>query len=586
MPIAIKLKQAMSEGEYLVAYELSLKELESKPNDQQLKYSAVMALARMGASYQAQQLYQQYQLASVNDVDIAALEARIEKDLASLAKKSKRRAHYLAAAQKYRDVFEDHNESEYYPAINAASMYFLAGEKVLAQEYAKKVIALCDVGQANYWSLVSIAEAQLLLGDAESSIANIEKALSIGNVDITSRGSTLKQFKLLNAPDQVLKALKMPTVIHYAGHIISAPRKSGKFPAELEEQVRLRIRQQLEKSDAMISYGSLAAGADILFAEEVLARGGEINIILPFDKQEFIEVSVATAKADWVERFEACFAKAKSCTYSSTGNYDGNDTLFYNCSNYAMGLTCLRADHLSAPVQQLVVWNHVAEGKPAGTASDRQLWMSYGYPSTIIPVNTESTVDETLPNENLNKKNQLRAVVFGDIAGFSKLSDQQIPLFVDKVMGELSIALNQKLENVGKASLLSANTWGDGIFLVFDNVINAAKSAWAMQKCMRELDLTDYGFPETPQLRLGAHFGPIFEFKDPITMRLNYFGNHVNTAARIEPIAPKGEVFVTEAFAAQLALEPDKKFGADYVGEMELAKKFGRARMYMLKRSR
>lgn len=586
MPLTKKLNQAMSEGEYLVAYELALQTIEQSSKDFQLKYSAVMALARMGATYQAQQLYQDYRLAQINDVDVAALDARIAKDIASKIKPVKRQQYYLAAAQKYRQVFEAHNESDYYPAINAASMYFLAGEKKLARDYAHKVITLCDSQESNYWSLVSVAEAQLLLGDTESCIKNIQQALGQGSVDITNRGSTLRQFKLLDAPESVQAALKMPTVIHYAGHIISPPGITGKFPADQESQVRQQIKEQLNQADAMISYGSLAAGADILFAEEMLARGGEINIVLPFDKQEFIEVSVATAKANWVERFEVCLAKAKSCTYSSTGKYDANDTLFYNCSNYAMGRACLRADHLAASVAQLVVWNKIAEAADAGTNIDHKVWTSYGYPSTIIPIENAACKHRQIIADKQSQKSQLRAVVFGDVSGFSKLSDHQIPLFIEQVMHKISSSLDQTLEKIGRESLLSANTWGDGVFLVFDNVIHAAQCAFAMQKSMREIDCSKYGFPEKPELRLGAHFGPIFEFKDPITGRPNYFGNHVNTAARIEPIAPKGEVFVTEAFAAQLALEPNKTFGADYVGEMELAKKFGRARMYMLKRSR
>ena len=176
----------------------------------------------------------------------------------------------------------------------------------------------------------------------------------------------------------------------------------------------------------------------------------------------------------------------------------------------------------------------------------------------------------------------MKAVVFGDVAGFSKLSDSQIPVFVREVLGKLALSLEQTLATLNAENLLSVNTWGDGLFIVFKDVLSAAKCAHAMQQTMTELDLEAFGIEQQPQLRLGAHFGPVFEFEDPITKRLNYFGHHVNTAARIEPIAPQGEVYVTEAFAAQLALDPHQQYRADYVGVMELAKEFGEARMYLL----
>ena len=38
---------------------------------------------------------------------------------------------------------------------------------------------------------------------------------------------------------------------------------------------------------AMTAFGSLACGADIIFAESVLDLGGELNIVLPFEVEEF-----------------------------------------------------------------------------------------------------------------------------------------------------------------------------------------------------------------------------------------------------------------------------------------------------------
>jgi class 3 adenylate cyclase len=63
-----------------------------------------------------------------------------------------------------------------------------------------------------------------------------------------------------------------------------------------------------------------------------------------------------------------------------------------------------------------------------------------------------------------------------------------------------------------------------------------------------------------------------------------YWGRSVVTAARIEPRTPEGEVYVTEPFAALLALDPAAGIAAEYVGHLRTAKGFGELPMYVLRR--
>jgi len=55
--------------------------------------------------------------------------------------------------------------------------------------------------------------------------------------------------------------------------------------------------------------------------------------------------------------------------------------------------------------------------------------------------------------------------------------------------------------------------------------------------------------------------------------------------ARLEPVTPPGAVFVTEPFAAILALEAGGEFTCRYVGRIPLAKKYGDYPMYRLSRA-
>ncbi|MEM7684264.1 MAG: adenylate/guanylate cyclase domain-containing protein, partial [Pseudomonadota bacterium] len=170
-----------------------------------------------------------------------------------------------------------------------------------------------------------------------------------------------------------------------------------------------------------------------------------------------------------------------------------------------------------------------------------------------------------------------RTMVFGDFKGFSRLSDVLLPVYVEHVLGTAAKVLNRY-----RTALSFRNTWGDGLFLVFDDVSVAASAALDLCKALRELDLEALGLPPTLGLRLGMHYGPVYERPDPVLEQTNFFGFHVSRAARIEPITPEGEIYVTDAAAAALAVEATDCFRCDYVGQVPLAKGYGEFPMYAL----
>jgi hypothetical protein len=67
--------------------------------------------------------------------------------------------------------------------------------------------------------------------------------------------------------------------------------------------------------------------------------------------------------------------------------------------------------------------------------------------------------------------------------------------------------------------------------------------------------------------------------------RDNFFGAHVSRAARIEPVTPERCVYVTETLAAVLALYNASEFECDYVGMTQTAKRYGKMRMFLLRRA-
>jgi len=123
--------------------------------------------------------------------------------------------------------------------------------------------------------------------------------------------------------------------------------------------------------------------------------------------------------------------------------------------------------------------------------------------------------------------------------------------------------------------ILFRNSWGDGLFLIFDNVVPAAEAALAIQNTVSCLDYRKLGLTAPAALRLCAHFAPMRRINDPITGRETWLGTQISQTSRIEPIVPPGLIYVTEAFAAALALAPGCAFATDYVGRLQIAKDAG-----------
>jgi len=114
----------------------------------------------------------------------------------------------------------------------------------------------------------------------------------------------------------------------------------------------------------------------------------------------------------------------------------------------------------------------------------------------------------------------------------------------------------------------------------------AAEISLQIQDALDGFDYSALGLEgKGGRMRIGAHYGPAYRAIDHITGRLNFYGNEVSKAARIEPVTPTGAVFVTEPFAAILALEAPDRFDCRYVGRIQLAKGYGSYPMYRLTRA-
>ena len=189
------------------------------------------------------------------------------------------------------------------------------------------------------------------------------------------------------------------------------------------------------------------------------------------------------------------------------------------------------------------------------------------------------TSDPRLPTSTFEP--QIVTMLFADAKGFSTLSEPQIPPFVHEFLGTVAARLGQ-----ASHPPLLKNTWGDGLYFVFDNARDAGLFALDLADAIALTDWSVWGLPREMSLRTGLHAGPAYACTDPVTGRLNYLGAHVSRAARIEPITPAGEVYASREFAAVARAEGATGFHCEYVGRTPLAKGYGTAQMYVVRRDR
>lgn len=362
-------------------------------------------------------------------------------------------------------------------------------------------------------------------------------------------------------------------IIVYTGNMFEAGGSE-------EPALALRIAQALHGLGAIEAFGSLACGGDILIAEQMLARGGALHVVLPFSESDFIAQSVLCGGEEWMDRYTACRNAAASLHFSTPGAYVDDDNQFAYATRLAMGLAVLRARETGGDAVQLAIHTSgAASFSPtglAGTAADARAWERLGKRTvTIDPgeIGRNLRFPPHLP-PSVGATREIRSILFADYKGFSAVGEGELPKFMREVMGRVGETLDGF-----EAHIEFRNTWGDALYAIVDRPEIAAAVALALQKRLAEspfaLARTDAG------MRIGLHYGPVWHGDDRVTGLPLWYGGEVNRTARIEPVTPVGGVYCTETFAAALLLE-----GGDCriipVGRKSLAKGFGEVVLYQL----
>ena len=366
------------------------------------------------------------------------------------------------------------------------------------------------------------------------------------------------------------------SVAVFCGHMFN----SG---SDAESSLAQRISNHLEELDVTVGYGPLACGADIVIAEELLKRGAELNVVLPFAEEDFIDESVTSGGHDWEERYYACRNAAKSINFATPSDYVGDDNQFAYNTLYAMGLALLRAEKRQCDAFQIaVVSNEFASFSAtgiAGTKADMKLWQDLGRQTVTIPA---GNVPRNLRFPKRAKigdgtKREIRSIIFADYKGFSRLGERELPEFMHLIMGRIAQVLHEYGDHVE-----FRNTWGDAVYAIVDEPRKAAAIALALQDALDDIPRGLVPSGAVAGMRIGVHYGPIWVGTDRITGNRLWYGGEVNRTARIEPVTPVGGVYCTESFAAALLMDNCTECSFTSVGRVLLPKKYGEVELYRL----
>ena len=594
--------QHLKKGEPLLAYNAVQEALQRWPEHARLRQLQALALARSGDIQRANSVLESLAQAGFEDAETLGLLARTHKDLGLAALDEAPRAHHLAAGfALYERAYdrarrEGADDAAWYTGINAATMAVLRGELATARRIAAEVRDLCagiegkdEAPAAGYWREATLGEAALILGDVPGARAHYTRAMALAGRRFGDVSSTRRQAKLLAAhlhpvDFDVDSMLRIPPVVIYSGHMIDRPgRRDARFPTALANEVRASLREKFASLAPIAAYGSAACGADLLCLEIARESGCETHIVLPFPPVDFRRTSVDFAGGDWGERFDRALAQAESVTVTSDHYARGSTATFDYANLVLTGMGRLRAQTLDAPLRAIVVRHPDDPATPGGTTSNLALWREVGIavdevqlaqPRAGTGATAESQAGTAPPFPAGSVRHEMRALLFADAVGYSKLSEDQIPGYIEGFLGavaDLSRRTAHRFEHV--------ETSGDGLYMVFANATDAGHYALELSALVNRFDRAAWALPPTFGMRVALHCGPVHCGIDPITGFPIYTGPHTSRTARIEPITPPGQVYASSAFAAVAAASGDA-FHMSYVGRMPLAKGYGSLGLY------
>ncbi len=548
------LEKLVSSGRYLEARQLTTK-LKGSQDVNQVRVDQLLALSlsKSGSPESALEHLEPVYRQHADDPETAGIMGGIYKDLFKKHQDSK---YAILSRDTYLKNFQA--TKNFYPGINAATMSAIAGRAAQGREIASQVIALLNPQSTDFWELATLGEAHLLTKNRTQSVEFFIKARQLAGTDWGKVTSVYNQLWLLNhyapVPKEIQKVFSPPAVVAFVGHMIDHPERTvPRFPASIESNVKEAIKGAIKTLNASIGYCSLACGGDILFAEAMEEAGGEVQLFLPFAKDDFANISVRFAGEHWVERFERLSNKFP-VTYVTEEKYGGFDDLFSFQSRIIFGSAVLRsASYHQEPTLLTVLSDTDLRRKEGGTRDTVRMWpfadkyINVNPDQFVAPVTVAAPVSSGFPTIEKKIARPVLYLVLADLSQLPVLEKERVNKVVQSKLSDELIPYK------------AFEQQPDSIFISFDAETSA-------------LDFVQLIMGQQPKgdhpIKLSLHAGPVYLEDDGQKNAKMVEGENITLIQEMNRLSPRGGIVASDHFASLLALNA-KKFKLEYAGMLQ-----------------
>ena len=171
--------------------------------------------------------------------------------------------------------------------------------------------------------------------------------------------------------------------------------------------------------------------------------GSELHVVLPFAREEFVALSVASSGADWVERFDRCLPRRRRFATRPTTPSSATTCCSATAPSWRWDSRCCVLA-ISTP-RSASSRSGTAGRRAGGRDRDRRRELAapaarhVGHARASARVRDPSAADPYARSaggrSRTGRAPVVRAMLFGDVKGFSKLTDEQLPVFAAHVLG-------------------------------------------------------------------------------------------------------------------------------------------------------
>ncbi len=506
-----------------------------------------LAMSKSGARKAAMNYLEPILEKHSNDPETAGILGGVYKDHYKMTADS---IYARKSLETYLSNFEE--TKSYYTGINAATMSQILGRGKTARAVAEEVIEIAGK-EDSFWAHATIGEAYLLLRDPVKATESYLRAAQMGGNQYGNMGSIYSQLLILehfiNVPEEVLLMFSPPKIAVFAGHMIDHNRSAPRFPEQISEQIKFTIANELRNNKIKIGYSSLACGSDILFVEALLELGGEANIYIPFEREDFIKASVDFGGEKWLERFKK-IEKSQKIIYISQSAYKGVDILFQFLGQVMIGAAIIRASLFHDQPFFLTVASETDKSKKSGgTNALRAIWP---YPENLININPDIYInpatmapstaqidDSILPEDIAPIKKNIRYFVLATVVDENGEDSAQVEDIISQVKAEFLDFPGNKQSGIED----------EGIYAIY------TRAHYAMDFALRLLTWVE---ETNVEVRIALEAVMMTVGSDPKTV--------IRETSSLITLAFTDACYATMQFAASLSAEEPGRYDFHHVG--------------------